>query len=245
MLSGQLSNSETGHINSVFERKEIKYKISKEQHDGLLCELEGHMAPDMYGLTTICNIYFDTPEFRLIRESIEKPLYKEKLRLRTYGVPNGSSNAFIELKKKFSGIVYKRRIVLPYDEAIGFIVDRVLPADNDQIVREIDWVLDRYAPLVPAMALFYDRIAYVDRDDAELRLTLDKDIRFRVEDVDLKHGADGEPLLESDQYIMEIKISNAMPLWLVRALDKYKIYPCSFSKCGSAYTKQLNNGGIL
>lgn len=230
---------------SVFERKEIKYPISREQHDGLLSLLGDRIKADDHGLTAICNIYFDTPDSRLIRESIEKPLYKEKLRLRTYGVPDESTPAFIELKKKFEGIVYKRREILPYAEAMRFLTEGAEPSRDSQIFRELKWTLDFYGSLVPAMVLCYDRIAYFAPEDPEIRITFDSDIRYRTEDLDLMLGDHGEHLPEGDDYIMELKISGAMPLWLSHALDELKIYPGSFSKYGTAYKKLIFDGGIL
>ncbi|MBR3381850.1 MAG: polyphosphate polymerase domain-containing protein [Clostridia bacterium] len=230
---------------TIFERKEIKYHLTKQQHDELLRLIAEHIAPDMHGLTTICNIYFDTPDSRLVRESIEKPLYKEKLRLRCYGVPNAESPAFLELKKKFRGIVYKRREILPYDEAMDFLVGGKRPERRSQIFEEIDWVLHFYRGLAPAMALFYDRIAFVGVEDPEFRVTFDNNILYRTEDLDLSHGAYGTPLLDKDTYIMELKISEAMPLWLTEALDKLKIFPASFSKYGTAYGQLLQRAELI
>ena len=230
---------------SVFERKEIKYPINREQHDGLLALLEERIKADNYGLSTVCNIYFDTPDSRLIRESIEKPLYKEKLRLRTYGVPGENSTSFIELKKKFEGIVYKRRETLPYAEAMRFLTEGAAPSRQSQIFRELKWTLDFYGNLVPAMVLCYDRIAYNAVEDPEIRVTFDSNIRYRTHDLDLTHGAYGEQLLEDGCFIMELKISGAMPLWLSHALDKLKIYPGSYTKYGNAYKKLLIEGSIL
>lgn len=227
---------------SVFERKEIKYPISREQRDGLLSLLGERIKADEYGLTTICNIYFDTPDSRLIRESLEKPMYKEKLRLRTYGVPGESSTAFIELKKKFDGIVYKRREILPYAEAMRFLTEGKAPERESQILRELKWTLDFYGSLVPAMVLCYDRIAYFAPEDPEIRVTFDSNIRYRTEELDLMQGAHGRALLEDDQFIMELKISGAMPLWLSHALDQLKIYPGSYTKYGNAYKTLLSEG---
>ena len=240
-------------INSkaVFERKEIKYVITKQQYLALRREFEGHMQADEYGVTTICNIYFDTPDSRLIRESIEKPLYKEKLRLRTYGVPNDDSPAFVELKKKYMGIVYKRREIIPYGEAMRFLTGREKPADYTQIMAEIDWVLDFYKGLAPSMVLCYDRQAFFGCEDPELRMTFDTRIRFRTDDLDLKSGAYGQTLMGEDLYILEIKINNAMPLWLSDMLDRLSIFPGSYSKYGSAYKLLLSqnkinrSGGII
>lgn len=230
-------------IISVFERKEVKYLLTLAQRDAMLREMEGYMMPDQYGLTTICNVYFDTPNSRLVRESIEKPVYKEKLRMRTYGVPKPDSNAFIELKKKFEGIVYKRRETLPYHEAWDFLVNRIHPSKDSQIMKEIEYALDFYEGIAPAMALFYDRQAYFGCEDAELRMTIDTNLRSRTHDIDLLNGSDGEPFSDPDICIMEIKILDAMPLWMADILDRNKIYPCSFSKYGTAYTKNLIDGG--
>lgn len=220
---------------AVFERKEIKYIITKEQYEALRERMRGFMQADEYGATKICNIYFDTPNSRLIRESIEKPRYKEKLRLRTYGVPVGDSPAFVELKKKLMGIVYKRREIMPYDEAIRFLVGREAPEPYTQIMAEIDWVLDFYEGLAPAMALFYDRQAFFGCEDPELRMTFDTNITFRTDDLDLRHGPHGQTLMDQGSYILEIKINNAMPLWLSGMLDELRIYPGSYTKYGNAY----------
>ncbi|MBO6060720.1 MAG: polyphosphate polymerase domain-containing protein [Clostridia bacterium] len=230
-------------ITSIFERKEIKYPISSRQHDELLGLLSGRILPDEYGLTTVCNIYFDTPDHRLIRESIEKPMYKEKLRLRTYGVPGEGSTAFLELKKKFDGIVYKRRETLPYGQAMAFLTERKEPEKHGQIFEEIEWALDLYSGLAPAMALFYDRRAYYGAEDNELRVTFDSNIRYRTSELDLSLGSHGKPLSVGFDYLMELKISNSMPLWLSGALDKLHIYPGSFSKYGTAYQETILNGG--
>ena len=223
-----------------FERKEIKYIISRAQHERLMPLLEGFMQPDQYGLSRICNIYFDTPNSRLIRESLEKPMYKEKLRLRTYGVPEEDSPAFVELKKKFDGIVYKRREVLPYRQAMRFLTEGERPEPMTQILKEIDWVLESYEGLAPAMVLCYDRRAYFGCEDPELRMTFDTNIDFRVEDLDLAHGSYGKSLMDESAYILELKISDALPLWLSHIFDELGIYPGSYTKYGNAYIKLLS-----
>ena len=207
--------------------------------------MRGFMQADEYGVTKICNIYFDTPTAQLIRESIEKPKYKEKLRLRTYGVPTDDTPAFIELKKKLMGMVHKRREILPYGEAMDYLVNDIKPQRRSQIFREIDWVLNFYEGLAPAMVLCYDRIAYFGVEDPQLRLTFDSNIRFRIDDLDLRSGAYGEKLLEDGTYIMELKIQDAMPLWLSGIFDRLKIYPGSYTKYGNAYKKLLIDGGMV
>lgn len=229
-------------LQTVFERTEVKYLITSAQRSAMLRDMQGLMQADQFGLTTICNIYFDTPDNRVVRESIEKPLYKEKLRLRTYGVPKDDSNAFIELKKKFEGIVYKRREILPYAEAYDFLTKRKRPDKMTQILKEIDWTLDFYPGLAPAHALFYDRVAYFGCEDELLRMTLDNNLRSRTYDTDLRSGSFGDKFVDDDLNVMEIKISDSMPLWMAEILDKHRIYPGSFSKIGAAYTKKLLEG---
>lgn len=226
-------------IQSVFERKEIKYIITSAQRSAMLNDMRGFMQADEFGTTTICNIYFDTPDDRVIRESIEKPVYKEKLRLRTYGVPNDGSLAFLELKKKFEGIVYKRRETMPYSAAYGFLVNRERPEKMTQILKEIDWTLDFYPGLAPRTALFYERTAYFGCEDPELRMTLDNGMRSRKTELDLRAGSHGKSFMDGDLNIMEIKILNSMPLWMSAILDKHGIFPNSFSKMGTVYINNL------
>ncbi|MBR5714836.1 MAG: polyphosphate polymerase domain-containing protein [Clostridia bacterium] len=231
-------------IQSVFERKEIKYLMVESQMRALIDMLSDRIYSDEYGLTTICSIYFDTPDYRLIRESIEKPMYKEKLRLRTYGTPKRDSTAFVELKKKFDGIVYKRRETLPYEEAMRFLCFREKPSRWSQIFSEIDWTLEHYGTLEPAMILCYDRIAYRAFENDDIRITFDLNTRFRNYELDLLKGTYGERLMGDDELIMELKISEAMPLWLSNALDELRIYPGTYTKYGNAYKRLLIGGSL-
>lgn len=221
---------------TVFRRYEKKYRITSEQKRQLLAAISDKINPDAYGESTVCNIYFDTPDYRLIRMSLEKPVYKEKLRIRAYGTPNEHSNSFIELKKKYKGVVYKRRVDMTYNDAVTYICTREHPPGaNEQILREIDYFLEYYPSVAPAVSLFYDRTAFYGKEDAELRLTFDTNIRFRAEDFDLTKGDHGEMILDSSEFIMEIKCIGAMPLWLTHELDRIGIFPASFSKYGEAY----------
>lgn len=223
---------------TIFRRYEKKYRISAQQKLLLLDAIQDKISPDAYGESTISNVYFDTPDSRLIRASIEKPVFKEKLRLRSYGIPTADSTAFIELKKKYKGVVYKRRISMPYDTAVSYLCEHKQPENvNRQILNEIDYFLSYYPAVSPAAAIFYDRTAYYGNDDSELRITFDTNIRFRVDDFDLTKGSHGDVILNSDEFIMEIKCIGAMPLWLVHELDRLKIFPSSFSKYGEVYKK--------
>ncbi|WP_124098116.1 polyphosphate polymerase domain-containing protein [Ruminococcus sp. Marseille-P6503] len=225
---------------SVFKRYELKYRLYGDRYSEFTECILPYMSPDRYGNTTICNIYFDTPDFRLIRSSLEKPIYKEKLRLRTYGVPSADSPAFAELKKKYKGIVYKRRICLPYSEAYDWLVNGG-PHPDGQVADEIERFIAFYGSLLPSGALFYDRISYIGKTDPGLRLTIDKNVRWRKENPSLTKGGYGDELFGRDEYIMEIKISASMPLWLSHILDKLKLYPVSCSKYGTAYMSTIQN----
>ncbi|MGN1418004.1 MAG: polyphosphate polymerase domain-containing protein [Acutalibacteraceae bacterium] len=220
----------------IFKRYEKKYVVTSSQRQALLSACAQYIVPDKYGESTLYNIYFDTPDYRLIRQSIEKPVYKEKLRIRTYGKPDEQSNAFLELKKKYKGVVYKRRINMRYGDCIKYAVRREYPENADsQILREIDYFFSFYPNIRPAVCLFYDRCAYYGRDDRELRLTFDSAVRFRTTDFDLAKGDFGTVLLDKDLSVLEIKCIGAMPLWLTDALDRLKIYPASYSKYAEAY----------
>ena len=228
---------------AVFKRKEIKYLLSSEERNALLPILEAHMEPDAFAHSSISNLYYDTPDFRMVRRSLEKPMYKEKLRLRSYGTPEDTSTVFPEIKKKAMGIVYKRRINLPYQEAVSFLSGQQIASTDmcdgttRQILHELDWMLASYKDLPPRVFLSYERDSYKGISDSSLRLTLDQDILFRTDRLDLREGAFGEAILLPDQTLMEVKISNAAPLWLAQALSEIGIFPVSFSKYGRAYER--------
>lgn len=219
----------------TFERRELKYRITDAQRAALEAAFGARMVPDEHGESTICNIYYDTADYRLIRASLEKPAYKEKLRLRSYGVTEPGGEVFLELKKKYKGIVYKRRITLPEDAAGEFIAGRAPLGEHGQIGREIEYFTAFYAPLLPAVHLSYERSAWFSREDRDLRITFDKNIRFRQEDVSLTLPAGGRRILPEGESLMEIKAAAAIPLWLVSELDTLGIYQSTFSKYGEAY----------
>ena len=219
---------------AVFKRKEIKYLLTSAQLEAFRTAMEQHMEPDAFPHSSISNLYYDTPDFRMIRRSLEKPSYKEKLRLRSYATAEDSSQAFLEIKKKALGVVYKRRESLPYSQAVAYL-DGGIPGGEGQIFRELDWILFAYGDLSPAMFVSYERDSFRGLEDPGLRLTLDRDILWRIRGLDLRLGAWGEPLLKEDETLMEIKISNAMPLWLSSALSDMGIFPLSYSNNGRAY----------
>ncbi len=221
-------------VNQIFQRVEKKYLMSQEQWEGFIQRGSNYIEMDPYGLHTICNIYFDTEEDILIRTSLEKPPYKEKMRLRSYGIPGEEDLVFLELKKKWDGIVYKRRVPMTLKEARDYIEQGVWPDHDSQMMREMDYFMKFYRPR-PKVWLAYDREAYFGKVDAELRLTIDRNIRTRTKGLKLELGDAGERLMDKEWYLMEIKVSQAYPIWLARLLGELKIYPVSFSKYGSYY----------
>ena len=218
----------------VFKRIEKKYMLTRPQREALLQAFQGHMQRDAFGRHTICNLYLDTDDFELTRRSIEKPVCKEKLRLRAYGVPGPEDTVFLELKKKYKGVVYKRRMELTCRQAMDYLLRGKRPDADSQIAHELDYALRLYAPR-PQVYLCYDREAYFCPDNPDLRITLDENIRFRTQQVDLMRGAWGTPTLPDGTTLMEIKIPGAMPLWLADTLDAQRIFPCSYSKVGTVY----------
>lgn len=227
-----------GKMQFSFRRYEKKYMLTPEQLRGMLAGMKGHMRPDEFGRYTICNIYYDTDDFRLIRASLEKPVYKEKLRMRSYGVPNDEDKVFVELKKKYDSVVYKRRTVMSAGEAVSYIHDGVVPEREDQICREIDWFMGSYHP-TPKVFIAYDRTAFAGLEDPELRITFDTDLRWRDRALDLRAGDYGEPLLPSENTLMEIKIPGTAPVWLARLLSGIGAFHTSFSKYGAWYAQHI------
>ena len=239
----------------VFERKEVKYRLNASQHDAMIAALAGRMAPDAFGTTRIVSRYLDTPDRALIERSLDKPLYKEKLRLRGYGAPEAHDRVFVEIKKKYKGVVYKRRVGcsltaacaylngMPYERAcVRYpLPDPVMAAESlaprsVQIAREIDVFVARHAPLRPSMLITCDRTAYAPTtcaDGDDLRITFDANISYC--DLFEAQPATPRPLLQAGDGVMEIKAAGPFPLWLVHALDACEAYPSSFSKYGTAY----------
>ena len=224
----------------VFRRIEKKYIVDEPTYEKLIKKLDGHFVKDRYYKSTICNIYYDTPSHQLVRNSIEKPVYKEKLRVRSYGVPNNEDMVFVELKKKYKGVVYKRRIEMTLAQTRDFFAGKEVPHNNPQIENELKYFLKFYEGIAPAMYLSYDRLAYCGAEDPSLRLTFDTHILYREEQKELDKGIWGKELLPAGVRVMEIKIPNAMPIWLSAILDKLEIYPASFSKYGTAYLNEFS-----
>ncbi len=222
----------------VMKRYELKYKMSPEQTAFFIERLKGHMEADAYGKTSIASLYYDTATYRLIRTSIEKPPFKEKIRLRSYGLASEDSPVYLELKRKAYGIVYKRRVQTKIP-----LVEKFFAGEGDvcapgQINREITTFRDFYDELLPACLIIYDRVAYFE-PGGDLRLTIDYNPRYRTSDLDLTTSMEGTSLLPEGYTLLEIKVQQSIPLWLTEILTEGQIYKTSFSKYGEAYTRMV------
>ena len=218
----------------TFKRYEIKYLLTTEQMTLLLNEMKLSMDADIHGKSTILSLYLDTPDFLLVRRSLDKPMYKEKLRLRSYGTAQPDTDVFIELKKKYDSVVYKRREAMNLFELESYLKTGIMPKDT-QNMREIDFAMKRYAGIAPAVLLSYEREAFYDKYNYDFRMTFDENILWRTEELTLNSPVYGTPILESGHVLLEVKTAGAMPLWLVHFFSKYHLAPVSFSKYGSAY----------
>lgn len=218
----------------IFKRVEKKFVLTEEQYKFVRAHIDGRMSVDKYGETVINNIYFDNELDELIETSLEKPVYKEKLRLRVYGEATENATSFFEIKKKYKGVVYKRRISLPLQDAYDYIKTGKLPKIDGNIPYEIDYMIKRYR-LSPKAYIGYRRIAMFDNENPDLRITFDTDITSRYDDISLEKGLEGHRVIPEKTYLMEIKIPGAMPLWLAHILSEGGIYSHSFSKFGNAH----------
>lgn len=222
-------------VQMVFQRYEIKYLLTGKQREKIMAAMKPYMALDAYGHSTIRNIYYDTDTYRLIRTSLEKPVYKEKLRVRSYRLAGPEDEVFVELKKKYDSVVYKRRIGIPQRCAAEYLAGRAQPPVKNQITDEIAYFLQFYKTLKPKVFLSYEREAYFTIEPSEFRVTFDENILWRETDLSLRKGIYGEAILEPGQVLMEIKTAGNLPFWMVRVLSEEKIRKTSFSKYGSAY----------
>ena len=218
----------------IFRRIEKKYLITHAGRRELMDRVGEKLQPDAHGESTVCSLYLDTPDWLMIRNSIDATTYKEKLRLRSYGTPGPDSRVFLELKKKLRGVVYKRRVAITERQAEAYLRSGIKPFDS-QIFRELDYAMEFYRNPRPAVALSYERRAYTVPGVPNLRLTFDTRVRYRTDRLNLTAGTSGKEILPADTIILEIKTDGAMPVWLSRALDACAIRPTSFSKYGTAY----------
>lgn len=227
---------------NTFRRHEIKFILTAEKETELLRRISPLMQEDRYSGQTISSLYCDSDDDILIRTSLDKPVYKEKLRLRSYGAPSDDSTVYLEIKKKFEGIVYKRRAELSCREAMEYLDSGVFPQKDGyrdrQVLSEIEWLVGRYG-LKPRVALFYDRRAFFSEQDREFRLTIDNNVRYRTDRLDPRLGTDGKLIAGQPHSVMEIKVASAVPLEFAAIFSELGLCPGSFSKYGAVYREEL------
>ncbi len=221
-------------VGYVFKRYELKYLLTRENFEEIKSQIVKRLLPDEYGENVIQSLYYDTVDDRLVRTSMEKPLFKEKLRLRCYNLNDNDSDVYLEMKRKYDGVVYKRRVACKESDAKNFFEGK---KQNSQIGKELDYFLSYYKNLLPKTLIIYDREAYVDKT-SDLRVTFDKNVRYRKSDLNFHTSLDGENLLPDGYVLMELKTGTALPLWLCDLLDKQGVRKTSFSKYGTAYAKE-------
>lgn len=225
-------------MQAIFKRSEKKYLLTLEQCQQFYDKVKNYIEEDQYDDYTIYNLYYDTNQYDLIRHSIEKPPYKEKLRLRCYEAAHDDTSVFIELKKKYNSTVYKRRVSCTLLEAERLLNHHIPLPDQQQIVNEINYFLSFYQP-APKLFLSYHRRAFHGKKEKELRITLDSNIRYRTQNLSLKSQKEDQCYFNNHEILMEIKTSSAFPLWMTHILSELALYPVSFSKYGKIYTNCL------
>ena len=226
---------------SVFKRVEQKYILNKEQYESLQDIINKKFNKDMYYESKIYNIYFDNDNNDMITNSIEKPIYKEKIRLRSYNsAKNKDDIVYLEMKQKYKHVVYKRRIMMTLLEYDNYINRGIIPIKDGQIMKEIDYYI-KYYNVHPYICVFYDRLSYSEIEDSNIRVTFDSNLRYRLCDLGLDDNKKEKKYFDKEMYIMEVKSMNSLPIWFVDVLSKNKIYPCSFSKVGNIYMKEREN----
>lgn len=233
---------------NIFVRHEKKFLINQEQMNLILDKFGSDLVLDEFcqdeGFSYINNIYFDTPGNDVIRESVSRPIYKEKLRLRSYSIlKSDEENAYLEIKKKYDGIGNKRRIKLKYKDAMDFVLNKTLPSFDDYVSKEIALEINEFLKrneVIPAIFISSKRKAFYGKDDKDFRLTFDFDVKYRRDNVSLLDGY-GTNFLENGQIIMEVKFKDSIPFDFIEFLSNLGIYKTRFSKYGKIYEKELKN----
>ena len=224
-------------IKNVFQRIEQKYLLTKQQYLNLQNIINKYFEKDNYYQSKIYNLYFDNNNNDIIINSLEKPIYKSKIRLRSYKEIKKDSEVFLEIKKKYNGIVYKRRLSLTYQEWNNYYTKNIFPNHDTQIMKEIDYEIKSFN-LKPTIFVAYDRLSYYCKDDKNFRITFDTNLRSRSTNLKLKDSKENKDYFNEEIYIMEAKTIYGLPLWFTNLLTKNNVYPCSFSKVGNIYANE-------
>ncbi|MFI3257305.1 MAG: polyphosphate polymerase domain-containing protein [Spirochaetales bacterium] len=226
-------------IQTTFKRYELKYLLTQAQYDDLRLCMQKHMMSDQYGRYKISNIYFDTPDYKVIRECLDHPKYKEKLRLRLYGDFSADKTVFIELKRKCNGFVYKKRMNLPQAQALPYLCENQSLCEHSQILNEIEYFKHIHPDLLPRVYLFYEREAFFAVADKDFRMTFDFNMTMRDCDVSLEKSNYDRKILSENYIVLEVKTVIGLPFWFIDFLNQNKLYKTSFSKYATAYRRYI------
>ena len=220
-----------------FRRVEKKYIINKKQYELILKGIKNEMDLDPHGKSTICNLYLDDDNYSLIKNSLQKPVYKDKVRIRSYNLADLESDVYVEVKKKYDGIVSKRRIKAKLKDVYSYLnKEKSIPHKNSQVGKELDYYF-KYYNLHPTAYITYDREAYYARNDKGFRITFDTNIQARDYDLGLDKGIYGNKIFDKDKILMEVKTLGGIPIWFVKMMSEYEIRQGHFSKYGATYLK--------
>jgi hypothetical protein len=238
-------------IQAIFNRFERKYLLNEKQKNEMVIFLKDYLVFDPYSINEtyykVFNIYYDTPDHLVIRDSLNKPKYKEKLRIRAYQLnPTNESLVFLEIKKKLNGQVNKRRLNMTYKDAKDYVNNGIKPTYKDpmdqQILKEIDYFI-KVHQVEPSIYIEYDRLAMMSQDE-HLRITFDKNIAFNQKELVFSDHSNEQLFPKHDMYLMEIKTDTNFPLWLVKKLSTFELFSQSFSKYGKIYQHHIIGGYI-
>lgn len=235
-------------MQTVFSRNEKKYLVTKSQANKLISVLSAYMKPDTYSTYWVQNLYFDTENWDIIQNSMEKPNYKEKIRLRCYGTQETTDRMFLEFKKKYSGVVYKRRLPILPSAILQHSIDEILSNDNSQIARELAYHIQRTGVTKRFYIAYYRQAFAGINNDEGLRITIDSNISYRLDTLCFTEPERGNPVLEPNTFLLEIKTPINIPLWLAHLLSELEIFPTSFSKyatCFTDWTSKQSNESLL
>lgn len=235
----------------VFNRNELKYIVKSNVQKDLVAALKPYMCMDEFGdeegFYSISNIYYDTHDYYFYQQNINRDVFRQKLRLRAYGKASLEDTVFLEIKKKYKGVVYKRRTLMKLKDAYRFLEPSVKLEDlknfdnsNPQILREI-YFLKTFYKLEPKMVLSYDRQAFQGINDPEVRVTFDRSLRSRNYDLRIEHGSYGANFVDNGMMLMEVKVGASVPLWLVRILNEFSCRRQRFSKYSACVEAEIFN----
>lgn len=213
-----------------FNRFELKYIIPVTVRDALRRDLELNMQPDAHGDADgsyrVTSLYYDTADLACFRAKVEGIKYRRKLRVRIYSehADEASDTAMVEIKQRINRTVQKRRVAVTLERAYALCTgSNVAPwADRDDasVASEIEFLV-RNLRLEPTCVISYLRQAFVgSRYESGLRITFDQRLSCRGPEALLGSGLPSHAFMDPSWLVMEVKVNDAVPLWVARMLAR-------------------------